>query len=985
MKRTKKLFLATSLLLSAASIVGMGVAHQNDLKEYVGEKADGVSLKDKKFAQIGTSETVGFSKVYTHYGETKNGKDALRFAVALTGKIYSVEFTRTIAGKEDATYKVDYLYKGLNNYKAETLYYTGEDVSTDTQYASKYYWAVFTMEFADDSTFRDAQVTVSAKVNSSSTLVATSTPTSLTAEYHKERGYGINLPTDLPDGLSLTSNLAEAHEGDQVKLTLVNSRMDELRVDKLTVAGIEIDGLPTNVKGTTLYEFEMIGQDLTVEVAYSTVYAISVKEEFQNNFALEGLHQAAAGEIVKFRPVFFAGFTAYDFVAEEADVEIKESEEAGYYEFTMPNHAVTISAAIEGVKYQVIDTTNSLYSVNVVDKKDAYQIGEDVVFSIQELSSVDATVIGAYADGIELTANEDGNYVFQMPAHEVTITAKLSYNYKTFEIEASEHYTFALTTMVGEEEVTATDHVLSNQTVYINATEKEGEENDFIVSGFTVQAKTSAEAEFKDITLTISSLEMNKFEFKTSTSYVAYKFVATEVESSFKRSPFVGSYGAGYRPYYGTNYTSSIDALGGFTMSSYKKGTLKASADHDGEYGIYYSATAANPSYLYYPSSDGTMGIYVESQTASNSNTYFFIKGQDKITCSNRTDGTYSIYKLVNSQFKGMFYSVKVGENVYTAYYDVDAHKAYFNVSITFNNDKTFSTFAKDDIAVVRDSSGNLLTGLKFTSVNSSYGDGFRHAAIDQGVDAYEGTYTYGEESYVLDGFGAVSHGEEKGTYQVLDEETHLIAMTFNDTTSYFVVDVENKTLTPDRGPKDGFEGTFTGAEGTLVLDGYGVGTLGETAITYTVEKPYVVINQKFYLLDKTNNTYTSYEEKPNPVLGNSFTGTWVDVDDSYGESYSYYYQATITFEDETNVRMVASFGYSSSDRTEYAAFDLTGTYAIQDNGDIWLTLPANKGSTSNKVLKLTKVETGYKVSEDVTIDGDNILEEAIFTLVTAE
>lgn len=80
--------------------------------------------------------------------------------------------------------------------------------------------------------------------------------------------------------------------------------------------------------------------------------------------------------------------------------------------------------------------------------------------------------------------------------------------------------------------------------------------------------------------------------------------------------------------------------------------------------------------------------------------------------------------------------------------------------------------------------------------------------------------------------------------------------------------------------------GTYTGADGELVLDGFGAGTLGGSAIEYTVSGNIVVVGAKGYALDGTAYTVKEKDQYAGIYISGSET---IVLDGFGGATYSYY------------------------------------------------------------------------------------------------
>ena len=121
------------------------------------------------------NENAEVSKMFIQNGTTSEGKNCLRFAVALKGNIDSLAFQRGhVEGKEDVDAKsVTAIYKAIvANGKA--YYYNpssnnDDGLTTDETYAGEYYWACYTIRYLSDD-FVTSNIPMTLLINGEKTV-----------------------------------------------------------------------------------------------------------------------------------------------------------------------------------------------------------------------------------------------------------------------------------------------------------------------------------------------------------------------------------------------------------------------------------------------------------------------------------------------------------------------------------------------------------------------------------------------------------------------------------------------------------------------------------------------------------------------------------------------------------------------------------------------------------------------------------------------
>ena len=112
------------------------------------------------------NKEIDYSNIFIQNGTSSDGKNCLRFAIALKGNIEKLSFLRGhVDGKNDVNeIEVKTIYRSIeaNNYK---YYYSQENgLTTDENYAGEYYWACYTIRYLDD-TFNNINIPLTVKIN----------------------------------------------------------------------------------------------------------------------------------------------------------------------------------------------------------------------------------------------------------------------------------------------------------------------------------------------------------------------------------------------------------------------------------------------------------------------------------------------------------------------------------------------------------------------------------------------------------------------------------------------------------------------------------------------------------------------------------------------------------------------------------------------------------------------------------------------------
>lgn len=165
----KKKLLITSLLGLAISLNYLPTNVSNQSLLEVGNDSlntfnPGVSIK-----KVATGEAVENSTTFVQHAE-KEGSYYLRFATAVKGNIEKLSYTRELTPLEgdtllaSKTTDLNVVYKSISA-DNQTYYYNGTELTTtETEETKNYYWACYTIKFAD-ADYYNTPISVSLSVN----------------------------------------------------------------------------------------------------------------------------------------------------------------------------------------------------------------------------------------------------------------------------------------------------------------------------------------------------------------------------------------------------------------------------------------------------------------------------------------------------------------------------------------------------------------------------------------------------------------------------------------------------------------------------------------------------------------------------------------------------------------------------------------------------------------------------------------------------
>lgn len=681
--------------------------------------------------------------------------------------------------------------------------------------------------------------------------------------------FEVVLPNDVA-GVSITASNLTPEAGEEVSLYVTTTAPESRRVDAVKVNGETLQGTASDTAHCMIYTFTMpSGRNAAVTVEAVDVYAVGVADSVQAYLSLAGIGNGlfAAGETVTFTPTTFAGYW-YKYVAVvEEDVILTPVENSGAYTFTMPSHAVTITAVTgENVYAVTYDSTDGNYSINISNGK-TYAIGSTVTFTVTS-RGYDSKITGVRVEGqlLEPDADTTNTYSFVMPTYPVEISVDYDLMYRSFTTVSSDHFDASLKTVIDDEEVDVTDsNVLSGKKVYIYVSDKTPDvAHKFVVKDITVKYGSTAETTTSSLTVTKESDGVYSFTTYASSTALFYTVTVNEYESAVKGLSIIGSYTA-YHPYYSSSTDFTIDEGANLKIGTSNYGTLAADPEDANHF------TASSYHVFYNEALDAILVI-----GSSFSYTYLGVKENYTTLTSDSSFETFAL-KLNTTASKMQYFQMTLDDgSVITALYSFDTNSVEWSVTAEMSGTEEPGV---GSIYTIKSASGSVLARWKVTKVHTK-SDGYQHDVEVLPSDGYQGQYANGEDTLSLDGYGEATYNGETGTYVV---DNGVVVVTLGSGSHYFVVDTEALTFADSAAPTDGYEGTYTGAAGDLVLDGYGSCSFGgETDLTYELTGSAIVVKATSgdvkYFLDRTSHTYSAASIFSGYTFGNgTFNNSWGD------------------------------------------------------------------------------------------------------------
>ena len=808
---------------------------------------------------------------------------------------------------------------------------------------------------------------------------STSTPAPSTSTPAPVEEYKVYLPEI--SGLSIRASKLEPEEGEEVTLYLSTSA--SRRLDAVSVNGTSLEIMESNQKGTKICKFKMPAkQDAVVEATVVDVYAIRVDDAVKDYFGIVcDVTSAAEGETVTFKPASYAGYWFRAVTTLEEDVVLQPNED-GSYSFKMPGHVVTLSAITGESVYAVtwdsegISRMSAYYytphptdpertMTNYLSQGDAVPVGTVVYLKITDtgyLKSVDKVGI----NGNELTMNENGEYVITMPTYPIHFDVTLKDHIRYVSCDSSDHYNVKLTKKVtddnGNESYVETSTALYGDTIYIEVSDKTPDVfHRYVVSSYNLFYGDTAEDVSKTSTSYKVSSDNGKYYF-TVGNYEYSKVTLNEVESVFKGTKVPGTY-QGYKGNYSTTVKVELYEDGTAKMDGTK---YKAATEYKENVYSLAQDTSYSPktSYVYVDTveeeKDGEMQykstrllVDVDGEALSGkSDTYVVANNLGAYNVD--ASFTYAIFTKVGYSTKvtKQYYHVSFADGVIDVYYDDENKEIYWDVTTEYLSGD--GSAVGDIVAIKKDD--KVLATFKI-KVLDRRNNGYQHEVEEVSADSVVGSYTNGDSTLVLNGFGKVTLDGASGSYTIDSENANKILVKIGEDEKAFILDLENHTFSSAALPTDGYEGTYSGANGDLVLDGYGNATLNGVTGTYVLDNSLITVtvnNASYsYELNKEESSYAALST----LAGLKFKGSYTNrLEDDYDVDL------TFNMSSQPSGTLVLGSAFK---------FQFDGSY---DDSTKTLTITITSAPDSDLVSKVITATVNYSESNaivSITFNGD--------------
>ena len=348
------------------------------------------------------------------------------------------------------------------------------------------------------------------------------------------------------------------------------------------------------------------------------------------------------------------------------------------------------------------------------------------------------------------------------------------------------------------------------------------------------------------------------------------------------------------------------------------------------------SETATVTKTFYFDANTGIIaGMYNDNNIG---NDYYFYCRYTEAT-SGKVDAHYGVKapKTPGSSEFGYFahfitVDTKLGEDTTVFLYN---NYIYTNVTITSATGEALTPATVKDsktVVVTDNATGNVIVAV--TSIGSSFSDNNTTKVLD----AYYGSYTFGDETVILDGTGVITYAGKNGTYTATENGFDVYFAEGGVNTEYYVMTLDTvaKTCTLTKPmvnvtlDTDGKDVTFT--------------QIGSTNLNISVALPTLSHNDYVF-----RGWYVAGDESKTPV-GESYTPT---SDVTLVALWKVKYTLTVVYND--NLTENGTFVYGEG---EIATLDRP-TY-VKHKFDGWYTTP--------DFAEGTEWESGSAITSSITI-----------------
>ena len=258
--------------------------------------------------------------------------------------------------------------------------------------------------------------------------------------------YEINVAA-LTNG-EITASAKEAAENETVTLTAKPATGYALKAGSVKVTYKDADNTEQTVKvaeGTdaNTYTFAMPAYPVNVSAEFVKEYTVTAAPVDHGTVTVDPT-AAVEGETVTVNVTPDAGYALKEnglkvtYTDAEGTVNVAEGEKANTYTFAMPAADVTVSAAFEPVKVETYSVTINPSDNGTVtaDKTTDLKAGDTVTLTVTPADNM-YTLAQLAENGLEIKAGENTDvpyktveegktYTFEMPAADVTVTAKFT-------------------------------------------------------------------------------------------------------------------------------------------------------------------------------------------------------------------------------------------------------------------------------------------------------------------------------------------------------------------------------------------------------------------------------------------------------------------------------------------------------------------------------------------------------------------------------
>ena len=706
---------------------------------------------------------------------------------------------------------------------------------------------------------------------------------------------------------------AEAEEGSVVHFTI------EYDESEVVLDSVQVGSVHCGVNGLGEYYFVMPEEDCTIEVRARTVEGVTYQSiENASDYAVELVGvgtQAAVGSIVRFSLIVKPGFnvqgmeiTSEGFGHPAVDFTTSVEDGKTYYEFIMPESAVEIRTLTTRSSFEILYDSSLI--TGIYQTRSGTSQEESCREGIAEFGAEVRVVMRStdYETVTGLLIQETGEVV-EAVAGTYTVEATFTMPARLIHLVPVTTPLYRPLSLVSSEHLTVSVYQKDEEGSYVPVEEAVADTEVFVrVDGV-------------DETWGIRSL---KVTFREEDAYYDESIDLLETGTN------EDGYYSFTMPVAEGNTTITVVESNMTKFAGYPfVGTYRGNNLYNGkaETGV----PVGNSSYNFTITPDGTMSggknFIIDSATnAEGPGTALMASPEGEEADSIFAYGDKIIFSHYN------FTSLTSNDNIFAVKKQdpADADSLYtMDYEIFGNNSYIAVQYYRDDAL-------------------------YASAFVD-----YNGTIL-GEDHYELDATIEFLEGEK-----VTDANAH-----------YLVKDPEGNLLcevgyTGEGGQNnrvilDGIQGTYTGAEGDLVLDGSGNATLAGESYSYTILAPgtiQLVQGGTMITVELGESTYvvTERTEAENDYIGYTYAGTFERDGDSY--------RLEISFVDALHARMRILYGTTEMvpNSSWQEGFVEAQSYAIGEDGVVTLQTYDNDGNPVTLTLTPGADSSTLTVVEDVS------------------